>query len=67
MAEKSDIVQIRVTPLEKASFERAAEVSGLSISAWVRERLRKDARLELQSSGIKVPFLADITFDEANK
>lgn len=64
MAGKSEIIQIRVTPSEKASFERAAEVNGLSISAWVRERLRKDARLELQSSGMKVPFLADVTLGE---
>jgi len=67
MGKKTEILQVRVTASEKATFERAAEISGLSISSWVRARLRKDSRLELQSSGMKVPFMADITIDEVTK
>jgi uncharacterized protein (DUF1778 family) len=67
MGEKTEILQVRVTGSEKASFERAAEISGLSISSWVRERLRKNSRIELQSSGLKVPFMADISIDEVIK
>ena len=67
MGEKTEILQVRVTASEKPTFERAAEISGLSISSWVRERLRKSSRLELQSSGVKVPFMADISIEEVIK
>ena len=67
MGEKPEILQVRVTASEKSTFERAAEISGLSISSWVRERLRKSSRLELQSSGVKVPFMADISIEEVIK
>lgn len=67
MQEKTEIIQVRVTPAEKVTFESVAELNGISISAWVRERLRRDARLELQSAGIKVPFMADINFEGMNE
>ena len=48
---------IRVAESEKVAFERAAEVAGVSVSAWVRERLRKAAKADLQEAGQPVPFL----------
>jgi len=45
---------------EKASFEMAAAVGGVSLSAWVRYRLRAAALSELQSAGLKVPFVEAI-------
>lgn len=50
-------LQVRLTHAEKDTIRVAAEASGLSVSAWLRDRVRKVARNELQSSGIKVPFL----------
>jgi uncharacterized protein (DUF1778 family) len=51
-------MHLRLSPVEKSAFERAAELAGLSLSAWVRERLRETARKELQAEGEVVPFLA---------
>lgn len=46
-----------MTASEKASFDLAADTAGLSLSSWVRERLRSAALVELQSMGVKVPFV----------
>lgn len=53
---KSDVVQIRVSPQEKQAFQDAASGSGLALSAWMRERLRRAARIELEDAGRKVAF-----------
>lgn len=50
-------LQVRLTQAERETLKVAAEAAGLTVSAWLRDRLRRTARLELQSSGIKVPFL----------
>jgi hypothetical protein len=60
MNDKDYNLQVRLSGPERAAFEDAARVAGLSISAWVRERLRRTAREELQSAGIKVPFIEEI-------
>ena len=57
--EKLSSLQVRLSDGDKRSIELAAEISGISVSAWVRERLRKNARIELQASGVKVPFLEE--------
>lgn len=54
---KSRYLQLRVTESEKAAFDAAAELAGLSLAAWVRERLRLAAREELSGAGKPVPFL----------
>jgi hypothetical protein len=41
---------------EKEAFFSAADVAGLSLSAWIRERLRSIARRELLEVGKDVPF-----------
>ena len=56
MAGKTETLKIRLTLEEKAAFLAASELSGLSLSAWIRERLRRAARLELDEAGEKVPF-----------
>ena len=33
---KTAIIRIRITPDEKASFERAAQSEGVSLSVWMR-------------------------------
>lgn len=47
----------RVSPEEKEDFERAANVSGLSLSGWMRQKLRAAAIKELGEIGEKVSFL----------
>jgi hypothetical protein len=58
-AVKSDNLLVRLGPAEKATFADAAALSGLSLSAWVRERLRRVARRELEDAGRPVGFLAE--------
>lgn len=58
--EKAKTVQVRVTPEEKAGFVEAAEISGISLSAWVRQRLRLASIRELEAAGKRVPFVKSI-------
>jgi uncharacterized protein (DUF1778 family) len=55
---KSTRLDIRLTEVEKQGFNEAAELSGLELSAWIRERLRQVAKKELESHGREVIFLA---------
>ena len=54
---KSEYLEIRLSPDEKAAFRDAADMAGLALSAWVRERLRKIATSELQHAGRPVAYL----------
>lgn len=54
---KTAITQIRLMTSEKDGFEEAARLAGLSLSAWMRERLRMVARKELESHGKQPEFL----------
>jgi len=56
-ANKSQILQIRLTNAEKEGFELAAALAGISLSSWVRERLRLTAIRELEGAGRRVPFI----------
>lgn len=58
---KTEILQIRVTNSEKEGFELAAVLAGISLSSWVRERLRLTAIRELEGAGRRVPFVPEIT------
>lgn len=53
---KDTSVQIRLLPDEKKDFERASEIEGLSISAWVRQLMRDGARKTLAKVGLKPSF-----------
>jgi hypothetical protein len=55
---KNDLLQLRVDELEKEAFQRAADLAGIGISAWARERLRQVCKRELESNGEKAPFLS---------
>jgi uncharacterized protein (DUF1778 family) len=57
--EKTEFMKLRLRPDEKLAFEKAAELAGVPLSAWVRERLRSAARRELIDAGQKVPFLQE--------
>lgn len=60
MKSKTENLQIRITDTEKEGFELAAMLSGISLSSWVRERLRLSAIRELESAGRRVPFVPAI-------
>lgn len=38
---------VRLTPIERRSFEQAASLSGLRLSDWIRTRLRAAAEREV--------------------
>lgn len=56
-AGRTELMQLRVQPDEKSSFQEAADIAGLPLSAWVRERLRRAARIELTDADRSVAFL----------
>lgn len=53
---KTESIEFRLGVDEKQAFQRAAEISGVPLAAWIRQQLRKAARLELEQMGEKVPF-----------
>ena len=54
---KTELMQLRLQPEEKLAFQEAADLAGIALSAWVRERLRRAARIELKDANKPVPFL----------
>ena len=54
---KADYLEVRLDSDEKQAFRDAATVAGLPLSAWVRERLRRVARKELEEIGQPIAFL----------
>jgi uncharacterized protein (DUF1778 family) len=56
-AVKTGWLEVRCEEAEKEAFRMAAEISGLPLSGWIRERLRKVARKELEEAGKPVAFL----------
>jgi hypothetical protein len=55
---KGDLMQIRLDSAEKQAFADAAAMDGKDLSEWVRDRLRRLARQELERAGKPVAFLA---------
>jgi uncharacterized protein (DUF1778 family) len=56
MTEKDQTIQIRLTAAEKAGFTEAADLAGIPLSSWVRERLRLAAIRE--HAGRQIPFVS---------
>jgi uncharacterized protein (DUF1778 family) len=50
-------MEIRVQSDEKSAFKEAAAISGIPLSAWVRERLRRAAIKDLTEAGRQISFL----------
>lgn len=50
-------VEFRVSELEKQSFQDAADLAGIDLSAWIRERLRTAAIRDLERAGRRIPFV----------
>jgi hypothetical protein len=58
---KEGLLQVRLMGPEKQAFEDAANLAGIALSAWVRERLRRAARKELEEAGHPIAFLEGFT------
>ena len=54
---KSAYLDMRLEEAEKQAFRDAAELAGLDLSSWIRERLRTAARKELEGASQPVAFL----------
>ena len=55
---KREVIHLRVNDTEKRAFELAADQDGKKLSEWIRDRLRRLSREELQAHGKEVPFLS---------
>ena len=56
---KTEFVKIRLSETEKEGFETAADQAGMSLSAWMRERLRRAAIRELEEASKPIPFIGN--------
>jgi hypothetical protein len=54
---KSESILLRLEPREKVGFAAAAELAGAPLAVWMRERLRRAAKGELQAAGQPIAFL----------
>lgn len=54
---QTEYLDVRLTGAEKQAFKDAADVAGMPVSAWVRERLRKASAKELQEVGQSAAFM----------
>ncbi len=61
---KSENLLVRLEQSEKVAFAAAADLAGIALSAWVRERLRWAAVKELQAADQQVPFLGGMVHGE---
>jgi hypothetical protein len=50
-------IRFRTEPGEQTAFEQAARLSGLTLSAWIRVTLRKEAEVRLANAGAKAPWI----------
>jgi uncharacterized protein (DUF1778 family) len=55
---KAELIQLRVNAAEKEAFNEAATLDGKKLSEWIRDRLRRLSRQELQEANRPVAFLA---------
>ncbi len=54
---QTESLDVRLTMAEKRAFQDAAEIAGTPLSVWVRERLRRIARSELEEANRPVAFM----------
>ena len=58
---KGELVQIRLNTAEKQAFQDAADLDGKKLSEWIRDRLRRLSREELEKEGRAVAFLSGMS------
>jgi predicted HicB family RNase H-like nuclease len=54
---RNENLLVRLEADEKEAFKDAAQLAGISLSSWVRERLRRVAIRELQEAARPIPFI----------
>jgi uncharacterized protein (DUF1778 family) len=54
---KEEYFEMRLDTAEKEAFRDAAKMAGMSLSGWVRDRLRRIARKELEEMNRPVAFM----------
>lgn len=57
---RNDYLDIRLTASEKRGFTDAAQLAGIPLATWVRERLRLAAIRELENAGRRAPFIESV-------
>ena len=55
---KDERIPIRASAAEKQAFQDAAALDGKTMSDWIRDRLRRASRQELEDAGKPVAFIA---------
>ena len=63
---KTETVRLRVSRDEKRAFQDAADLAGIPLSSWIRERLRLAAIRELEGMGQQVPFIHRVPLRESS-
>ena len=58
---KTEYIEMRVEKSEKDTFRAAADAAGLPLSGWIRQRLRRDSKKELEDLGLPVAYLERLT------
>jgi len=54
---RSEALLVRLEGTEKEAFREAADLAGVPLSSWVRERLRQIAARELKKAARPIAFL----------
>lgn len=52
-----EYIELRLSSAEKKAFRESAELSGMALATWVRDRLRKVAARELEKAERPIAFL----------
>ncbi len=55
---RDDRFELRLEPAEKRAFKDAADLAGVPLASWVRERLRRAAIRELEEANRQIAFLS---------
>lgn len=58
---RNDPLLVMLEPSEKEAFKDAADLAGVSLSSWARERLRRMAVRELEEAAHPIAFLKHIS------
>lgn len=54
---KGESIELRLALPEKQAFKEAAQIAGIPLSIWIRERLRRAAVRELEEADRPIAFL----------
>ena len=60
---RNEDLLVKLKADEKEAFKDAANLAGVSLSTWVRERLRQVAIRELQSASQPIAFMKHLVQD----